>query len=116
MLGVVEALIEKAVAKDTKAPVVKALASSGKAGTKVKLRYRVSDASGKTSDQIKVYNGSKVVGSGTTKLGPAIAGRVYTVGWTAPSSLAGRTLRFCVRSRDPSGNVSGWSCAQVKLR
>ena len=52
VLGVVEALIEKAVVEDTKAPVVKALASSGEAGTKVKLRYRVSDASGKTSDEI----------------------------------------------------------------
>jgi len=115
VLGVVEALIEKAVVKDTKAPVVKALASSGKAGTKVKLRYRVSDASGKTADEIKVYNGTKVVGSGKTKLGPAVAGKVYSVTWTPLASLAGRTLRFCVRSRDPSGNVSGWSCAQVKL-
>lgn len=116
VLGVVEALIEKAVVKDTKAPVVKALASSGKAGTKVKLRYRVSDASGKTSDEIKVYNGSKVVFSGKTKLGPAVAGKVYSVRWTPRASLAGRTLRFCVRSRDPSGNRSGWSCDRVAVR
>jgi Mg-chelatase subunit ChlD len=115
VLGVVEALIEKAVVKDTKAPKVSAINSSGKAGTKVKLRYRVSDDSGKTADEIKVYDGSKVIGSGKTKLGPAVAGKIYNVGWTTAASLAGKTFRFCIRSQDPSGNLSGWSCAHVKL-
>lgn len=81
----------------------------------MKLRYTASDASGKTAEEVRVFSGTKVITSGKTGLAPSAVGKVYTIGWTTPAHLAGQTFKFCIRSRDPSGTVSGWSCAQVKL-
>lgn len=104
-------------AKDTTAPRVTALASSGKAGAKTKLLYRVSDDSGETKDSVTIYVDSKPYGSATGSWGPAKEGRTYSWSWTPPASWRGRAgLSFCVTAVDRAGNRSNRSCAPIRLR
>lgn len=102
-------------AADTVAPIVKALASSGTAGGTTSLRYTVSDAGGKTWEELDLYRGVLIRRYRTT-LGPAVAGRVYGYKLTGtPTSLKGK-LTFCVTSHDAAGNVSKESCATLTIR
>jgi hypothetical protein len=104
-------------AADSKPPFVRALASSGRAGRKVELEYRVyDDISDRTRERITVYrgDGGRVARFSTT-LGRAERGVVYYVTWRAPARLRG-ALRFCVESWDTSGNRSSPSCARLTLR
>jgi hypothetical protein len=102
---------------DTVRPTARALPSSGRSGARVKLRFRSSDDSGKTSVQVVVYQGSKLLESGTTSM--AFRGYkldlIDAVVWYPPSSLKGR-FRFCVTAIDPAGNRSVRSCSVVALR
>lgn len=99
---------------DRTAPAVRALPSGGYGGTTIRLLYRVSDASGRSSERVAVYSGDRVLTkSGWAAFGPA-AGKTYYFDFPAPSSLSGR-YRFCVQSRDPSGNVSAASCNTVTV-
>jgi hypothetical protein len=99
---------------DTTPPTLHALPSSGSRGTLIRLLYRVKDASGRSSERVWVYQGSSVLTkSGWATFGPA-TGATYYFDFPAPSSVTG-TLRFCVQSRDPLGNVSARSCAAVTV-
>lgn len=112
----VTAIFEKIPAKrDTTAPVVRALPSAGKPGSVIRLRYTVSDDSGKTADTIAVYRRTSLLMRGQTKLGPAVRGKVYYVRWSAPAAAKG-PLRFCVSAADAAGNRSAPSCAAITLR
>jgi Mg-chelatase subunit ChlD len=99
---------------DTTPPSVHALPSRGARGTVIRLLYRVKDGSGRSSERVTVYRGATVLTkSGWASFGPA-TGATYYFDFPAPSTLTG-TLRFCVQSRDPSGNVSARSCAAVTV-
>jgi Mg-chelatase subunit ChlD len=99
---------------DRTAPSVHALPSRGARGTIIRLLYRVKDASGRSSERVTVYRGGTVLTKvGWAPFGPA-TGATYYFDFPAPSSLTG-TLRFCVQSRDPSGNISTRSCAAVTV-
>ncbi len=106
--------LSRAGTGDTTLPKVKALASSGRAGTWVRLRYQVSDDSGTTREEIKVYKGSTVTSSTKTSFGQSLPGHTYYIRWRAPASAVG-SLRFCIRSFDRAGNVSPTSCAPLQL-
>ncbi len=117
LIEVIEALVKAAIVPrgaDRVAPVVKALPSSGSPGSSIRLRYTVSDNSGKTSDTIVVYRRGTVLAKGTTKLGPAVKGKMYSIGWKAPADVS-PPLRFCVQSEDAAGNESKVSCASIRL-
>ena len=99
---------------DREAPLVRALVSSGRRGSSVKLLYRVSDASSRARERIRVFRGSRLVRTLSTPLALREAGRTYYAFWRAPRTI-GR-YRFCVRATDPLGNTSGASCARIRLR
>jgi hypothetical protein len=91
-------------------PRVTAIKSGGTRGTTIRLYYRVSDNSGRSSDKIAVFAGSRVLTqSGWAPFGPA-NGKAYYFDFPSSGSMAG-TYSFCVQSRDPSGNVSRPACA-----
>jgi hypothetical protein len=97
---------------DRTAPRVQALKSGGTRGTNIRLVYRVSDNSGRSSDRIAVYAGSRVLTkSGWAPFGPA-NGKAYFFDFPSSASMGG-TYSFCVTSKDPSGNVSRPSCAAL---
>jgi hypothetical protein len=99
---------------DTTPPRVQALVSTGRRGGTVKLRYTVTDDSGQSADTLRVFRGRAAIARLSTGLGPASSAYVYFVRWHAPRRRG--AYRFCVQSRDPSGNVSRPSCARIRLR
>jgi hypothetical protein len=105
----------KTVQPDTTAPRVSAVASSGRVGTLVHLRYRASDDSGRTREHVTVLRGRRTVVELSTRLASVTPGRTYFVPWRAPRSARG-TLRFCIRATDAAGNTSPSSCAPLRVR
>jgi len=98
---------------DTRAPVVQALVSTGKAGGEASLRYTVKDDSGKTHEELTLYAGA--VHHYKTALGPSLAGHVYGYRLEGvPADLTG-TFRWCVRSYDAAGNASAESCSTLTI-
>jgi serine protease AprX len=99
---------------DDEAPVVRAIASAGRRGRSVKLFYRVSELSGRTSERIRVYRAGRVLRTLTTPLSLRETGRTYYVFWRAPRRAM--RLRFCVQAWDAARNASAVSCAPLRIR
>jgi hypothetical protein len=101
---------------DTVAPVVKALASSGKRGQVARLRYRVSDDSGRSREDVTVLRGKRRLATIRGRLDLADKETLfYFVRWRVPRSTRRGTLRFCVRGVDAAGNRSKESCAALRI-
>jgi subtilisin family serine protease len=97
---------------DTVPPIVHAYPVAGKRGRPIKLRYRVRDDHGETTEQVSVYRGHALVRKLGRNLRPTEDSVVYWFPWKAPKrKLAGR---FCVRAADGAGNVAT-SCAALKI-
>ena len=104
----------RAKGPDRTPPHVQAIRSGGDRGTTIRLLYRVTDDSGRSSEKVAVFSGNRVLSqSGWAAFGPA-DGKTYFFGFPASASMNG-IYRFCVQSRDPAGNVSKPSCAPVIL-
>jgi hypothetical protein len=101
---------------DLGAPVVRARKSSGRRGTPVRLRYTVSDDSGRSQEAIVVTRRSKTIATLRGRMGEAKAGRLYFLLWRPARKLVKGPYRFCVASVDRVGNVSKPSCATVQLK
>lgn len=99
---------------DTVAPVVKALASTGRRGAAARLRYRVSDLSGVTRQTVTVRRGTRAIATLRTAL--LVVTQSPAVKWRVPRRLERGTLRFCIRATDKVGNTSGASCAPLRIR
>jgi len=96
---------------DTKRPIVKARATAVTHGDIARLRFSISDDSGKASVTASVLRRNtrlKKWGPKTLGTGP------YHVDWKA-SSRPG-LLRFCVDAKDATGNASKRSCAAVVVK
>lgn len=99
---------------DTSAPVVRAIPSSGRVGSVVHLRYRLSDNSRRTRERIRVRHAGRVIGSAQTQMAAIVNGSAYYVTWNAPLTAPAHSS-FCVVATDPSGNESQPSCAPLLL-
>src|SRR5256885_6009148 len=78
---------KKSGGTDQTPPRVHALRSSGERGTNVRLLYRVTDESGRSSEQVSVRSGSRVLTeSGWAPFGPA-TGKLYYFEFPAPASM-----------------------------
>jgi hypothetical protein len=100
---------------DGQAPKVRAIASSGAAGSRVTLSYYVSDNSGHTHEQIRILRGREVLDEVDTSLSQSKAGQRYSVQWASWPAVVG-TVSFCVVSFDAAGNMSAPSCAPLVLQ
>jgi hypothetical protein len=98
--------------RDRRPPKVVALPAVGHTGTGISLRYQAYDDSGYTAELIQVYSGTRVLMSHQTPMGHLVT-PFPSVPWLAPNTTG--TFRFCVRAKDPSGNVSAWSCAPIRV-
>jgi hypothetical protein len=95
---------------DTEAPVVHARPANVQRNRAVKLRFDVSDDSGKASIMLTVRRGQKQF----KQWGPQeVANGNYSVTWKAPSKA--QALDFCASAQDAWGNKSRTLCARVKV-
>jgi hypothetical protein len=98
---------------DRVAPRVKALPSTGSTGAVVRLRYRVTDASGRTRETATVYRGSARVATIRGGWHALEADTLfYFLTWAKPTA---GDLHFCVTSEDATGNRSKPSCAPLHV-
>jgi subtilisin family serine protease len=100
-------------ALDTKAPAVHVYAARVRHGSNVRLRYRVQDDKGETTEKLTVYRRARVLRQLARPLRPTDAAVVYWISWRAPR-LRG-SYRFCVRATDGTGNRSPLTCAAVRV-
>jgi hypothetical protein len=103
---------------DQIAPKVKALPSSGERGRVARLRYRVTEKSGRSREWATIYGGGKTLGTVRGPLDDVEPGVLYYfLPWRVPLAvMPGATLRFCVKAVDPTGNRGGPSCASLRIR
>ncbi len=103
------------VSRDILAPIVLAIPASGQFGQSTRLKYTLSDDSGRSSVVLRVVAGrGHVLATLKEPLGDAQAGKIYSVTWRMPSHPPVGALRFCLVATDPSGNRSLPSCAPLK--
>jgi hypothetical protein len=89
---------------------VKARAVALEHGTSRRLRFTVSDDSGRASVVAGIFRKSKRL----RKWGPdMLDSGAYYVNWTAPAKA--QKLSFCLTAVDGSGNSSGKKCAVVSV-
>jgi serine protease len=100
-------------ARDTSAPVVHVYPASGRRHAPVRLRYRVQDNGGRTSERVQVYRGKKLLKTLTRPLRTTDAAVAYWVSYSFPARAA---YRFCVRAADAARNTSALRCAAVRVR
>lgn len=103
---------------DKRAPSAHALAASARLGTKAKLRFRVSDNSGKAKALVRVYGKQFALYASLTMplRTVGVRGSVQSVGWRVPRTLVPGRYRFCVLATDKAGNASRTSCAELLLK
>ena len=99
--------------KDTKAPVLHVYAASGRHRMSLKLRYRVEDDHGRTSERVLVYRKSRIVKSLKRPLRTTDDSVAY---WVRLSIATRGLYRYCVRATDAAGNRSPLVCAALRIR
>ena len=113
--GPASATAQFARAADRVAPRVRALESTGRAGTRVRLRYRVTDASGRTREWATISAAGRRLGAAQAAFHAHDPDALhYVVFWRASRATGPGRYRFCVRSADAAGNAAQ-SCATVKV-
>jgi hypothetical protein len=100
---------------DAGPPKVRARASIGRRGTPIRIRYTVTDDSGRSQEAVIVSRNGKVVKTLRGRMGEARAGRGYFLTWRTTRKTPKGRYRFCVASQDPVGNVGGPSCATLRV-
>lgn len=99
---------------DTRAPVVKALPAAGRRGQQVRLRYRVDEDSRRSQETAIVKNRyGRTVWRGQTRMSTANPAVTYFGLYRIPRNATNG--KWCIRSVDPSGNRSPWSCAPLTV-
>ena len=103
---------------DARAPTARAFPRSAKLGRKAKLRFRVSDNSGKARALVRVYGSQYALYATLTmplrKVGAH--GSIQSVSWRVPRAMGAGKFRFCVLATDKAGNASKTSCAKLVLK
>jgi hypothetical protein len=100
-------------AADRKPPIVHVYAASGRHRKLLRLRYRVRDNGGKTSERVFVYRQKKVLKTFARPLRTTDDAVAYWVGFKFP---ARGSYRYCVRATDGARNHSPLVCAAVRVR
>lgn len=98
---------------DKRAPVIHVFAAHGRRGRTLRLRYRVSDDKGETTERITVYRRARVLRRSIRSLRPTGTAVAYWLLWRAGKPGA---YRFCVRATDGAGNRSPLACAAIRVR
>jgi hypothetical protein len=93
--------------------VVHVYAASGRHRKPLRLRYRVADNRGRTSERVLVYRKTKVLKRFSRPLRTTESTIAY---WVSFRFAARGSYRYCVRATDAAGNRSRLACAAVRIR
>jgi hypothetical protein len=102
---------------DAKPPRTRALATTGKLGTKVQLPFRISDNSGRARALVRVY-GMQYALFATLSMPlkhVGAPGSLQHVAWRVPVTVGVGKFEFCVLALDKNGNSSPTSCARLTI-
>ncbi len=86
------------------------------AGQAARISFTASDDSGAVSVAVRASAGAEVVLARRTGTVLASPGRVRSVKWKVPASLAGRAVRVCLAPQDQAGNDGPEACRESKVR
>jgi hypothetical protein len=102
---------------DTSAPIVRALASSARRGSRAALRYRAHDDRASLIVLSVVYDRrGRRVGAAMSRFFAPQAGRSYALSWRVPRTIRTGRGRFCLAAIDRAANASRISCASLLVR
>jgi len=102
--------------KDTFAPRASPLPGTAAAGHPTMLRYQAWDDSGRAKIDIQIQSPRKAaIATFHVPLRTVVQGQWYSVSWTVPKTVAHRTLNYCIRATDPSGNRSQLTCGKLTV-
>jgi hypothetical protein len=79
----------------------------------LRLRYRVSDDKGQTTERLTVFRQARALRRVTRPLRPTDNAVAYWLLWR-PAKRG--TYRFCVRATDRAGNHSPQACKAIHVR
>jgi hypothetical protein len=99
--------------RDVTPPVVHVYAVSGRRHKPVRLRYRVQDDGGRTSERVLVYHKTKLLKRLSRPLRATDAAVAY---WVRVKFATRGSNRYCVRATDAAGNQSRLLCAGIRIR
>ncbi len=102
---------------DAKPPTARAIAVTGKLGTKVQLPFRISDNSGRARALVRVYGVQYALFATLSMPLRRVGshGSLQKVGWRIPVTLGAGKFKFCVLALDKNGNSSVTSCATLTI-
>ncbi|MGB2874669.1 MAG: S8 family serine peptidase [Gaiellaceae bacterium] len=100
--------------RDTQPPAVRVFPARGRPGRLLRLRYTVTDDSGKTTERLTVVRRSRTLKAFTRRLRTTGNEVAFWFGWRAPAKAG--NYRFCVRATDRAGNRSPLACAPITVR
>jgi hypothetical protein len=102
---------------DAKPPAARAIATTGRLGTKVQLPFRISDNRGRARALVRVY-GMQLALFATLAMPlrhVGAHGSLQHVGWRIPVTVGAGKFKFCVLALDKNGNSSLTSCAALTI-
>lgn len=105
--------LDKRFKSDHVAPVIKAIASTGRRGQPFFLAYTSKDDRGFAGEIYAIFGGNKLLKMWSVMAGER-DGRVQRAPARLPASVSGK-LTFCVGGSDLNGNRSAWSCAPLTI-
>jgi List-Bact-rpt repeat protein len=94
---------------------VTALAATSSPGHLARLRFKVTDSSGESREQVTVLRGRQVLARIQKGVARVRGGYTYGVSWLVPRALVKGVLRFCVLATDPVSRKTGTSCAALRI-
>jgi Divergent InlB B-repeat domain len=100
---------------DRSPPRVSTLPGTARRGKTAKLRYRVSDDSGRSREQLTVLEGARSLARVSVPMGQVVYRRIYTARWHVPKTLEPGAHTFCAVAIDPTGNRSKRSCSKLRI-
>jgi hypothetical protein len=101
--------------RDTTKPTAIPVSNTVTAGKRSQLVYRATDDSGRAAIVLTVLQGSRTLVTFSVPTRQVAPGALYRVSWSVRAAEAGKTLAFCARATDPSGNRSATTCRKLSV-
>jgi List-Bact-rpt repeat protein len=100
---------------DRSPPHIRTIGGSAARGTIAKLRFRVFDDSGRSSEVLTILRGKVPIGRVTVPAAEALYRKIYTAHWRVPRTERAGEHLWCAVATDQVGNRSKRSCSTLRI-